>query len=220
VRLKLLEALYFTAHFAVDEELQQKRLWERHVELAEATVRRVEDRACAGCRLDRRSVEERAHVSSSVPEAAPAHFWAAIGWGAWGMSHSRLDAASKGVARRVRDHARIVSLIDESYAAAGGLRLLGRLHTAAPRVPFVTGWIDRHEGLRLLERANRISQQDPRNPLFLAQAILQYEPERGAEARRLLEEVARRTPEPIQLVEQTEIIDEARRELAALEPAR
>jgi hypothetical protein len=127
-------------------------------------------------------------------------------------------AAAKNAARRIRDHARIVTLIDPEYADAGGMRLLGRLHTATPRVPLFTGWIDRREGLELLGRANTISTRDPRNPLFLAEAILDHDPRRSVEALELLTELARRAPDPAYVVEQTEILEQARALLRRHDP--
>jgi hypothetical protein len=99
----------------------------------------------------------------------------------------------------------------------GGLRLLGRLNTVTPRVPFITGWIDRASGIAFLERANAISTRDARNPLFLAEALLDHAPGRRDEALRLLREVAGREPDPANVVEETETLVEARRRLDALE---
>jgi hypothetical protein len=87
-------------------------------------------------------------------------------------------------------------------------------------VPLVTGWIDRREGIAMLERANAISTRDPRNPLFLAEALIEHAPQRREEALRLLREVAGRRPDPGFLVEETETIREARLLLERLEAPR
>jgi predicted RND superfamily exporter protein len=215
---KTIEALYFAGHFAVPDAKRRRELASRQLELAERTVSRVESAAGPpdpdGGRL---TPTERAERVRGIPGARRAYFWSAISWGVWGMSHGYLASARRGVAARIRDRAATLVEIDETFAEAGGLRLLGRLHCATPRVPFVTGWIDRREGLELLRRANRISQQDPRNPLFLAEAILDHEPERSAEALALLREVVGRSPDPDQLVEQSEILAQARQLLARAE---
>jgi hypothetical protein len=143
-----------------------------------------------------------------------AHFWGAIAWGLWGMSHSYFASGTKGVAGKIRDHAQAVILLDSNYADAGGLRLLGRLHTATPKIPLFTGWIDRTEGLELLERAYEVSDRDPRNALFLAEAILEFRPEQKERALELLREVSSRSPDPSYLVEQTETLSSARLLLA------
>ena len=161
--------------------------------------------------------EETVSLAEGDQSAVRAHFWAAIAWGLWGMSHSYFASGTKGVAARIRDHALKVISLDEEFADAGGLRLLGRLQTATPKVPLFTGWIDRAEGLSLLDRAYSLSNRDPRNALFLAEAILKYLPEQRVRAVGLVREVSARSPDPDYLVEQTETLTEARRLLAELE---
>lgn len=213
VRWKLVEALYFRSAFVTEDRRERRRLHEEMVELADAGVHQVEAAAGDAERLAGLPVAARAERLAAVPGAAQAHFWAAISWGLWGMSHSRLAAVTRGVPGRIRDHAELARRIDESYADAGGLRLLGRLHTVTPRVPLVTGWIDPALGLGFLERARSLSDADPRNALFLAEAILEHAPQRRDEALDLLREVAARRPDPAYQVEQTAILEEARRVL-------
>lgn len=217
---KQIEALYFDEHFLIAERADRKLLCERLVELAEGALGVVAKRADLDLEtLLEMAPEERAESLREVPDAATAHFWAAITWGMWGMSHSKLAAASHGVAPKIRDHARTLVLLDETYADGGGLRLLGRLHTATPKIPFFTGWIDRAEGLALLRRAVAVSRRDARNPLFLAEALLDTEEaDVRPEALALLREVAAREPSPTAWVEERETIERAREILAELEP--
>ena len=133
------------------------------------------------------------------------------------MARGNLAAARRDAAGHIRRHAEVLIELDPRYADAGGLRLLGRLHTATPRVPFVTGWIDRREGIELLRRAHAMSSRDARNALFLAEALLEHAPDQRAEAIELLREVVARSPGPESVIEETETIDAARRRLAAEE---
>ena len=133
------------------------------------------------------------------------------------MEHGSLAAARRDAAGQIRRHAEVLIELDPRYADGGGLRLLGRLHTATPKVPFVTGWIDRRQGIELLRRAHALSTRDARNALFLAEALLEHAPDRWAEAIALLREVAARSPAPESVIEETETIDAARRRLAAEE---
>jgi len=96
---------------------------------------------------------------------------------------------------------------------AGRLRLLGRLHCATPRVPLVSGWVDPKVGVELLERAVALSDRDPRNPLFLAEALLDHESSRRCEAIALLREIAARSPSVDLEVEESGILAEARQRL-------
>ena len=194
LRFRLMEALYFKGHFLEAAMARKRRIFDRLVALAEETV-------------------ERTTGSGDPSERARAHFWGAISWGLWGMSHGYVRAGARGVATKIRDHAMAVIELDPRHADAGGYRLLGRLHTATPKIPFFTGWIDRRKGIELLRRACAISTDDPRNPLFLAEALLQYEPQSRDRALELLRQVAARRPDPDRLVEHSETLDRARQVL-------
>jgi hypothetical protein len=147
---------------------------------------------------------------SASDELVNAHFWSAVSWGLWGMSHSRMRAGASGVATRIREHAERVIELDPEFADGGGYRLLGRLHTATPKIPLLTGWIDRELGVELLETACRTSSADPRNPLFLAEALLRFRPGERDRALRLLEDVAGREPMEGRRAEDLEAIGQAR----------
>jgi hypothetical protein len=219
VRIRVLEALWFQGHFLDADRAQARKRFDRMTDLSEETVALAEAPAGSAKDLGDLEPEERARRVGALPHVAEAHFWAAISWGLWAMSHGNASSGFKGVAGRIRDHAEALIAIDERFADAGGLRLLGRLHAATPRVPMFTGWIDPARGIALLQRANGISTADPRNPLFLGEALLEHAPARRAEALALLREVAARVPDPAHAVEQQETIDEARRVLAEEEPA-
>ena len=216
LRFRLIEALYFWGHFAGTEEETSRRAADRALALAEETYQLVI--APLGTSRRTTTAAEQASLERALANAPAAHFWCAIWWGVWGMVHGRLAAARRDVPSRIRRHAEVLIALDERFADAGGMRLLGRLHTATPRVPFVSGWVDRPLGIDLLERANRISTADGRNPLFLAEALLEHAPERSAEAIELLREVASRKPAPERLVEDSETIRLARERLERLDP--
>jgi len=194
LRFKLIEALYFAGHFAARDEGEARDRFDRMVELA--------DEACA---------------LAGASEAVEAHFWAAVSWGLWGMSHGHLAAAMKDVAGRVRDHSARVAALDPAYRDAAGWRILGRLHTVVPRIPMMTEWVDREQGIAFLRQAYGASARDLRNPLFLGEALLENKPEERGQALALLREVAAKKPRADELVEETETIEEARRMLAAAE---
>jgi hypothetical protein len=193
---KLLEARYFHGHFASADPARAREDFDRMVELAERAV---------------------AEARPGSAREAESQFWAAIAWGLWGPSHGYVASVARGVPARIRDHAEALRRIDETYRAGAGPRLLGRLHTQLPKIPLVTGWVDRQLGVALLQRACAISHEDARNALFLAEALLEHVPGSAGEAAALLREVAGRTPAAETIVEDTEIIREARQGMAVLE---
>jgi len=217
LRFRLIEALYFSGHFAARDRALERARADRALELALDTYERVVRAAASAA--ERRDLDPaaEAELERELPDAPPAHFWCAISWGVWAMAHGNLAAARRDAAGHIRRHAEVLIELDPGYAEAGGLRLLGRLHTATPKVPLVTGWIDRRQGIELLRRAHATSTRDARNSLFLAEALLEHAPDRRAEAIALLREVAARAPTAESVIEETETIDAARRRLAAEE---
>jgi tetratricopeptide (TPR) repeat protein len=213
---KLTDALCFQGRYLAADQRLRRGIYERLLELAQRAVDLAAERTGRAGTLAKLAPEEQAELLRAVPGAAEAHFWAAAAWGFWGTTHGPLAAARNGVLSKVRHHARITILLDERYNDAGGLRILGRLHTRAPWVPFLSGWIDRREGIALLRRAVAISRRDPENLLFLAEALLAHDKARRGEALELLRELGRRRPNPDELVEDSVVLEQARKLLAEL----
>jgi hypothetical protein len=184
---KLERALHYQGEFTRLPAAKRARLWERGTKLAERAIRILHRGDGSWSERDPESfaasVEDRA-------TAAAVHFWAAVHWGLWGETKGALPAVRKGIARRIRDHARFAIALDETYERAGPHRLLGRLHAVAPRVPFFTGWISRDEAARHLERAVELAPEDVYNRLYLAELRLELEPQERAEIEAELRAIA------------------------------
>ena len=148
------------------------------------------------------------------PDAVHLFFWAAAHWGLWGETTGVVSAARRGVAAKVRQRAEAVIAIDERFAGGGGLRILGRLHTEAPRIPLVTAWVDRGVAVSSLERATRLAPEEPQNRLYLADALLRFRRQRSDEARDMLQALIRESPRPDFLLEDEESLAAARQLLA------
>lgn len=220
IELKLIEALYFRGYFTTAEKSQKKQLYDRCRELSVTAMDRLRKIAVSSGVTVQEDIFEsspaaQAQVFSSVPKAQEVYFWSAITWGLWGMTFGNLASARESVADKVRDYSEVLILLNSDFADGGGYRLLGRLHSLAPRVPFFTGWVSRTKGVELLRKAYSVSNRDPRNALFLAEALLEQhsrdKPETIAEAKRLLLEVARFEIDTSYRVEQTEQVDQAKR---------
>ena len=214
VRERLLRALYFQGQFATDEGAPRRAVHRRGRELAEEGIRQLAEEQGLTAPFDLRSPQETAAALADRPEAAALFFWAAAHWGLWGETSGALAAARQGVAGKVRDYAETVVLIDERYETAGGHRILGRLHTEAPRIPLVTGWVDRRVALASLERAVMLAPSDPLNRLYLADALLRFQPRRRAEAVAMIETLIAELPRTDSILEDESILADARRVLA------
>lgn len=188
---KLLRALHYRGEHTPISPPQRKDVYQMSREVAERALELLHGHPVTGG-MD---PEEVAAEVRERPEAAPVHFWAAMAWGLWGDTQGAMAAVRRGVAKRVRLHAEVTILLDETFDDAGGDRFLGRLHTEAPKVPLFTGWIDRDEAVRLLERAVDLAPADPFNRVYLADALLRFRKARRDEALRLLEDVLAEEPE-------------------------
>lgn len=156
-------------------------------------------------------------ASASEADRARLLFWSAIAWGARAQRAGLLTIVREGVATRMQENASRSLELDPSVDRGGALRLLSRLHATLPRVPFVSGWVERDRALPLAERAHALDADHPGNRLILALAILDIAPERTAEARALLVSVADAEPRPEAPAEDLAIRKQARERLEQLD---
>ena len=203
-RWKLLRAIQFHGdHVLVDRD-ERRALYERSRLIADAT------RSLLGLDLDEMKPEEAANILRGVPDAAAVYLQSAIHWGLWGQTTGKMKALRSGVAGKLRDFAQVVILLDERLDDAGGHRFMGRLHSEAPRIPLVTGWIDRRRAVAELERACELAPEAPYNQLYLADALLRFQDERRSEALDRLETLIRTPPRPELLIEDMAVVHDAR----------
>jgi tetratricopeptide (TPR) repeat protein len=210
---KLLRALHYKGDYAVQAREGRQQVFGRGREVFEAALRQLDRRT--GRKLEELPPRQVAALVKSLPEAPAVYLWGAIHWGLWGDSYGRLAAARQGVGDKIRRYGEIALALDERYDRAGAHRLLGRLHTLAPKIPFITGWVDRDEAVAHLRRAVVLAPEDLFNQVYLADALLQHHAEKSAEAREILRRVLQAKPDPERIVEDERALAEARRLLAA-----
>jgi tetratricopeptide (TPR) repeat protein len=211
---KLLRAVHFRGQFVASTREEKQAVFGPAREVAEAGLERLGRKVGGRARLDAMTPAAAAKALSAVPETAALHLWAGIHWALWGDNFGRLAAARQGVGDRVRRYAEVVIATDERFEDAGGHRLLGRLHTLAPKVPFLTGWVDRGVAVAELRRAVALAPDDPLNQVFLADALLQYQAAHSAEARQSLRRVLDRPALAERVVEDEDAQVQARQLLA------
>lgn len=211
---KLLRALHFKGDYVARTSEEKQKIFARGRDVAEAALDRMAQRAGGRKKLDELSPQAATKALAGIPQARPIHLWAAVHWGLWGDSFGRLAAARQGVGDRVRRSAEILVALDETYEEAAGHRVLGRLHTLAPKVPFVTGWVDRDKAISELRRAVVLAPDNFLSHVYLAEALLEYAPGRKDEAKEILRRLIARPANPARIVEDEQARADARALLA------
>lgn len=212
-RVGLIKALYFLGEHALEDRDTRLRVFERGCRLAEDGI----DQLGHGYEGDPRPSLRNEPVPESLiehlsktPEARGVYLWGSIQWGLWGRERGKIASAREGVAAKIRDYASVVIALDERYENAGGHRVLGRLHSEAPRLPFFTGWIDREVAIESLERAVELAPNDLLSQLYLFEALLLYDRSRRTEAVDGLRRLITQKPNPDYLVEELQALADAR----------
>lgn len=208
---KLLRALHYQGDYAVPTQEGKQKVFGRGREVVEAALDRIGKRAGGRRKLDELPPEQVAKLVAGIPEAPSIFLWGGIHWGLWGDVYGRIAAARQGVGEKIRRYAEITIALDERLEKAGGHRLLGRLHTLAPKIPLITGWVDRGQAISHLRKAVALAPDDLYNQVYLADALLQHQSAKAAEAREILRRVVQKKPDPARVVEDERALAEARR---------
>jgi tetratricopeptide (TPR) repeat protein len=211
---RLLRALYFQGDYGTAGRDAKARLYERGKEACGAALARLEREVSGFEGVEGAAAEALQARLGGRPDAAKLFFWCAVNWGLWGENHGKLAAARAGVASKVRDFCLAAIALDGRAEQGGGHRILGRLHSEAPAIPFVTGWVDRDTAIAELRRANAIAPDDPINRIFLAEALLDHgDARQEAEAWTILTDLGRLEPRPEHAVEDARVLRLAREHL-------
>jgi tetratricopeptide (TPR) repeat protein len=210
---KLLRALHYKGDYVVQDREGKQKVFARGREVFEAALAQIGRRT--GKKMDDLTPQQVAALVKGIPEVPAIYTWGAVHWGLWGDVYGRLAAARQGVGDKVRRNGEIAVALDERYDRAAPRRVLGRLHTLAPKVPFVTGWVDRGQAVSQLRRAVALAPEDLLNQVYLADALLQHFPDKAAEAKEILRQVLQKKPDPGRVVEDERALADARRLLAA-----
>ena len=213
VRWKLLRALHFEGDFVAEGRDARRRVFDRGRILSDEGVADLAERVGGGDplhELSSETLQERlAQAAVSPEDVAAFYFWSTIHWAAWSQVSGLLSAVRRGVAGRLHDYTLLVLALEPKIEEGGAHRMMAALHARLPRVPFLSGWVDRSQALPHVERALAIAPEHPGNHLLLALTLLDLYPERRAEAVAELERVSVVAPRPETEVEDLAIRREA-----------
>jgi len=211
VRWRLMRALYFKGEHTAGDTTAKRSVFDEGRTVAEQALAILRREAGREARRDLSAatpVELVPHVKGDAA-AVPSFLWAAVDWGKWALAFGKTAAVRQGAASKIRDYAQAVILLDPAYDGGGGYRVLGRLHHQTPAVPFFTGWASRSLALKNLRLAVETGPRNLVGRQFLAEAMWDYEPDRRAEARAMLEKILAELPATDNLVEDRKTQEEA-----------
>lgn len=215
---KLQRALWFQGEYATDERRARQRIYHHGRHLSERGLDVLARQVGGRQRLDALSAKQVGAALAGSDWAAHVYLGAAAHWGLWAQASGPFAAVRDGALAKVRDYVHASLAIDPRLQDGAGYRLLGRLYTRTPRVPVLSGWIDRGQGLVALRRAWHLDPLEPTNRLFLAEAMLAERPA-DAEGLGLLRGLLGLVPRPEWLVEDTTVRQQAEALLArAIDP--
>jgi len=207
---QLMRAMHFRGAYTGAGLEEKRAIFEEGRKLGQDAVDRLEAQARTVRGMSR---IEALRLVKGTPEL---YLWTAGHWGEWALVRGKFAAARSGIAGKLKDLSQTVIDLDPTFEDAAGYRLLGRLHSEAPKIPFITGWVSRDKALQYLRRAHVVGPRHPVTWYFLAEAILDHEPSKRDEALRLLEMCANTPPRTDTLLEDARYATLARKQLEAL----
>jgi len=179
----LLKCYYYKGEFAVDDTETQKSIFNLGKSLGTDYIQKDPD-----------NMEFR--------------YWYLVNLGSWAKVYGILTAAKEGVADQMKEHAERIIDVDPKYENGGGYYMLGAVHYKSPYIPFLLSWPDNEEAVKYLTLANKTGTATLNQKNYLAQAI--YKEGQVVEAKALLSQVINTVPDPKNLVEERNFIQEAR----------
>jgi tetratricopeptide (TPR) repeat protein len=114
----------------------------------------------------------------------------------------------------MKTHSEKIIELDPEYQNGGGYFMLGAVHFKSPYIPFLLSWPDNDEAIKYLQLAVETGKAEMNQKNYLAQAV--NKDGQHEKARKLLTEVINTEPDPANLVEDLDDIEEARQLLENL----
>ena len=187
--LYLLKSYYYKAEFAVKDKKEKKHVFNEGKALGEKYIEKY-------------------------PDSPEFRYWYLVNLGSWAQVYGILAAAREGVSDLMRTHSEKIIELDPKFRNGGGYFMLGAVHYKSPYIPFLLSWPDNGEAIKFLQLAVNTGKAEMNQKNYLAQAVSkdgQHE-----KAKILLTEVINTEPDPANLVEDLDDIEEARQLLKDL----
>ncbi len=132
-------------------------------------------------------------LDCSSSDVASTYFWSAICLGIWSRSQEGVANKVK-YTKRIFHYAEQALAIDPTVDKGGSQRLLSVLHGTIPKVPFITGFIDKSKVLPLINDALSLYPNHPGNRLLKAKAMMNQDPPQRDSSQTILKSILSETP--------------------------
>tara|TARA_Y100001968_G_scaffold291518_1_gene296026 strand:+ start:437 stop:1165 length:729 start_codon:yes stop_codon:yes gene_type:complete len=179
----LLKSYYYYAEFAIESIEKKKQIFDKGKELGAIYIHKY-------------------------PEIVEFRYWYLVNLGSWANVYGILAAAREGVADQMKIHSEKIIEINPKFKDGGGYFMLGATHYKSPYIPFLLSWPDNDEAIKYLQLSHDMGEATLNQKNYLAQAI--YKDGQIEKAKMLLNEVINTSPNPDNLVEELDDIEEAR----------
>lgn len=170
----LLQSYYFKAMYTEISKERQKTIYDNGFSLGERMMKRF-------------------------PQSVPIMFWYGANAGRWADVHGFVEAATSGIAKKLRKTSKEIIRLDPQYQGGGGYRILAQVHFYSPNIPLIMGWPSDERAKELIEKAMDIAPNHPTNRLLYAEILLEFDQDK--KARQQLEYILDMDPRSSHLVE-------------------
>jgi len=181
--LYLLKSYYYKAEFAIQDEGEKKKIFNKGKSLGEKYI-------------------------NKHPDSAEFRYWYLVNLGSWAQVYGILTAAREGVSDLMKTHSEKIIGLDPKYRNGGGYFMLGAVHFKSPYIPFLLSWPDNDDAIKYLQLAVETGKAEINQKSYLAQAL--NKDGQVEKAKILLTEVINTEPDPANLVEELDDIKEAK----------
>ena len=180
--LYLLKSYYYMAEFAVMDENDKKKFFNRGKALGETFI-------------------------DKFPNSPEFRYWYLVNLGSWAQVYGILRAAREGVSTLMKTHSEKIIELDPKYQDGGGYFMLGAVHYKSPYIPFLLSWPDNDKAIKYLQMSLDTGKPTVNQKVYMAQALTKDR--QHDKAKVLLKEVIYSTPDPTYLVEELDYIEQA-----------
>ena len=170
----LLQSYYFKAMYTDISKERRKAIYDNGFSLGERMMKRF-------------------------PKSVPIKFWYGANAGRWADVHGFVQAATSGIAKKLRKASKEIIKLDPQYQGGGGYRILAQVHFYSPNIPLIMGWPSDERAKELIEKAMNIAPDHPTNRMLYAEILLEFDQDK--KARQQLEYILDMEPRSSHLVE-------------------